>query len=64
MKIPFEENEYKIHKKLFDNDIFILENLKNLKKLLYTEELQLFAQPLKIEGEASLVRAIAGFKGY
>ena len=59
-----DKGEYEIHKKLFENDIFILENLKNLKKLLYTEELQLFAQPLKIEVEASLVRAIAGFKGY
>lgn len=59
-----DRGEFNIHKKLFENDIFILENLTNLNELLYGEELQVFAQPLKIKGEASLVRAIAVYKGY
>lgn len=63
--MPSPDNgEFKIHKKLFENDIFILENLTNLNKLLYSEEIQIFAQPLKIQGEASLVRAIAVYNGY
>lgn len=59
-----DSGEFNIHKKLFENDIFILENLTNLNKLLYSEEIQIFAQPLKIQGEASLVRAIAVYNGY
>lgn len=58
-RAPFD-----VHKKFFENDIFILENLTNLNKLLYNEDIQVFAQPLKIQGEASLVRAIALFQGY
>ena len=65
MDMPSPDNgEFDIHKKLFENEIFILENLTNLNKLLYNEEIQIFAQPLKIQGEASLVRAIAVYKGY
>ena len=65
MDMPSPDNgEFEIHKKLFENEIFILENLTNLNKLLYNEEIQIFAQPLKIQGEASLVRAIAVYKGY
>lgn len=65
MDMPSPDNhEYNIHKKLFENEIFILENLTNLNKLLYNEEIQVFAQPLKVQGEASLVRAIAVYKGY
>ena len=63
-EISNDNHEYNIHKKLFENEIFILENLTNLNKLLYNEEIQVFAQPLKIQGEASLVRAIAVYKGY
>ena len=59
-----DRDKYEIHKKLCENEIFILENLTNLNKLLYNEGLQIFAQPLKIEAEASLVRAIAVYNGY
>lgn len=59
-----DRGTFDIHKKLFENDIFILENLTNLNKLLYNEDIQIFAQPLKIEGEASLVRAVALYQGY
>lgn len=59
-----DKNPYNVHKKLLENDIFVLENLTNLKELLYNEGIQIFAQPLKIQGEGSLVRAIALYQGY
>lgn len=63
--MPSPDNEpYNIHKKFFENDIFILENLTNLKTLLYNENIKLFAQPLNIKAEGSLVRAIASYEGY
>lgn len=53
-RIPFY-----VHKKLLENDIYILENLTNLKSLLNIHKFEVFAIPLKIEAEASLVRAFA-----
>ena len=65
MDSPSPDKEpYEIHKILFQNGVFILENLTNLSKLLYVEEFEVFAQPLKINAEASLVRAFAQYKGY
>ena len=55
---------YIVHKKLLANDIFILENLKDLSELLYVEDLMVYAQPLKLEAEGSPVRAFACYKGY
>ena len=48
-----------IHKTLLGNNIFIIENLCNLKKLLPYSEVEIIAMPLKIKAEASLVRAVA-----
>lgn len=59
-----DRESFSIHKILLGNNICILENLTNLSKLLYVEGLQVFAQPLKIKAEASLVRAIAIYQGY
>ena len=44
---------------LLKNEIFILENLCNIKKLLNVKEFNIVAFPLKIEAEGSLVRAVA-----
>lgn len=55
-KYPFE-----IHKILFENDIFIIENLTNLEKLVDIDEFQVIAFPLKIKAEASLVRVVAQY---
>lgn len=63
MPSPDRDN-YEIHNILLENDIFLLENLTNLNKLLYNEDIQLFAQPLKVQSEASLVRAVAIYQGY
>ncbi len=53
-KFPFEE-----HIKLFRNNIIILENLTNLESLLTIERFDIFAFPLKIQAEGSIVRAVA-----
>jgi kynurenine formamidase len=50
---------YQIHKLLFENDIYILENLRNLDKLLGFKSFELLVFPLKIRAEAAPVRAAA-----
>lgn len=52
---------FKIHKALLGKDIFIMENLTNLDKLLTVSKFEVIALPLKIEAEASIVRAIARY---
>lgn len=47
------------HKALLSKDIFILENLTNLKKLSDIKNFEVYAFPLKITAEASQVRAMA-----
>jgi len=46
------------HKKLIGNDIFILENLTGLQSLIGAEKFEVMAPPLKINAEASFVRAV------
>lgn len=53
-KYPFT-----IHKKLFENNILIMENLTNLSELLRIDHFDIIAFPLKIKAEASMVRAVA-----
>ncbi|WP_088839053.1 cyclase family protein [Listeria sp. ILCC792] len=48
-----------VHQTLLAAGIFILENLTNLHALLSAPEVELHAVPLKIEAEASIVRAYA-----
>ncbi|MBC5626225.1 cyclase family protein [Clostridium sp. NSJ-49] len=59
-----DRSPYEVHSIFLNNNIFILENLTNLEKLIYEENFSVFAQPLKIKAEGSLVRAIAVFQGY
>lgn len=49
---------YHIHKTLLSNNIFIIENLCNLEKLLPYSEIEIIAIPLKIKAEASPVRVV------
>ncbi len=51
---PFE-----IHKTLLKNNIFIMENVANLSAIPENTGFEIFAFPLKIRAEASLVRVIA-----
>ena len=53
-KYPFE-----IHKKMFKNNILIIENLTNLSELVHINNFNIIAFPLKIKAEASMVRVIA-----
>lgn len=54
-----DQKPFKIHNKLFANDIFILENLCNLEKLLGLESFRLLVFPLKVRAEAAPVRVAA-----
>ena len=49
---------YFIHKKLLENGIMIIENLRNLTELI-NHEFEIFAFPLNIKSDSSLVRAVA-----
>lgn len=49
---------YLIHKKFLENEIIILENMRNLNKLI-NKNFELYAFPLNINSDSSLVRAVA-----
>ena len=49
---------FTLHKELLANDIFLLENLTNLDKLIGAVEIEVISFPLKISAEASPVRAV------
>ena len=53
-----DHSPFILHKKLLQNNIFILENLTNLQRLIGLENFEVLALPLKIRAEASLVRAV------
>lgn len=53
-KYPFE-----IHKLLFENKIYVIENLTNLDKLLGVENFEVIAFPLKIKADSSIARVVA-----
>lgn len=62
MDMPKPDNyPFEIHKLLLNNNIFIMENLTNLEKLLNISSFEVLAFPLKIRAEASIVRAVARF---
>lgn len=48
-----------IHKILLTNNILILENLTNLSQLLHETNFEVFAFPVKIEADSSMVRVVA-----
>ena len=54
-----DKEPFNIHKKLLKNNINIIENLTNLEELICIDEFEVFAVPLRIKAEASLVRAFA-----
>ncbi|HRS20886.1 MAG TPA: cyclase family protein [Clostridia bacterium] len=53
-RYPFE-----IHKLFFTNNIYILENLTNLDKLLNAGKIEVMAFPLRIRADSSITRAVA-----
>lgn len=54
-----DQSPFRIHHKLFENNIFILENLCNLEKLPELEAFKLFIFPLKVRAEAAPCRVAA-----
>jgi len=54
-----DRSPFKVHQKLFENDIFILENLCNLEKLLGLKSFKFLVFPLKVRAEAAPCRAAA-----
>jgi len=54
-----DHEPYPLHKILLENNILILENLTNLNLLLSEPQFEIFAFPLKIKADSSLVRAFA-----
>ena len=51
-----DQYPFKVHHKLLENDILIIENLRNLKKLEGVKRFEVMAFPLNIRAEASLTR--------
>ncbi|MDQ8739083.1 cyclase family protein [Paenibacillus sp. LHD-38] len=51
---PFES-----HKSLFRNQIFIIENLNNVNRLLGVKAFEIIALPLRIQADSSMARVIA-----
>ncbi|WP_290767371.1 cyclase family protein [Halanaerobium sp.] len=54
-----DRSPFKIHHKLFNNNIFILENLCNLDKLSEVKTFKLIIFPLKVRAEAAPCRVAA-----
>ena len=54
-----DRSPFKIHQKLFNNNIFILENLCNLDQLPEFKSFKFFLFPLKVRAEAAPCRAAA-----
>lgn len=54
-----DQYPFKVHHKLLENDILIIENLRNLKKLEGVKRFEVMAFPLNIRAEASLTRVVA-----
>lgn len=57
-----DKDPFDIHKRLFANQIFIIENLKNVKRLLDVDAFEIIALPLHIRADSSVARVIARVK--
>ena len=57
-----DHEPYPIHDILFKSNVLILENLTNLDQLLHETSFEVFAFPLKIEADSSIVRVVARVK--
>ena len=53
---------FQIHKTLFAEGIFIIENLRNLHQLESVVRFEVIALPLKIKAEASVLRVVARYE--
>jgi kynurenine formamidase len=57
--LPSPDNEpYPVHRLLLENEIMIIENLKNLENLI-NKEFKIFAFPLNVKSDSSISRVVA-----
>lgn len=54
-----DHSPFEFHKSLFRNHIYIIENLKNVKRLLGVKAFEIIALPLRIQADSSVARVIA-----
>lgn len=54
-----DHHPYPIHDILFKSNILILENLTKVHHLLHATNFEIYAFPLKVEADSSIVRAVA-----
>jgi len=54
-----DHEPYPIHDILFKSNVLIIENLTNLGPLLRATNFEVFAFPLKIKADSSIVRVVA-----
>mgnify|MGYP001479950097 CR=1 FL=1 len=54
-----DEYPFPVHKLLLENNVYILENLANLDKLLNLPAFEVIAFPLKIRADSSIARVVA-----
>ena len=60
MDIPSPDRyPFEIHKLLFKNKIYVMENLTNLEQLLNVDRFEVIAFPLKIRADSSITRVVA-----
>jgi kynurenine formamidase len=56
-----DKSPFSFHRIFLNENRFLIENLTNLDKLVNTESVEFMAFPLKIQAEASLIRAVARY---
>lgn len=60
MDIPSpDRHPFTVHQALFDNNVYIIENLTNLDRLLEAEHFEIMAFPLKVRADSSMARVVA-----
>jgi kynurenine formamidase len=60
MDIPSPDRyPFEIHKLLFKNNIYVMENLTNINQLLNVDKFEVIAFPLKLKADSSMTRAVA-----
>jgi len=57
-----DRKPFNFHKHFLNGNRFLVENLQGLDQLIGIEEIEFMAFPLKIQAEASLIRAVARYR--
>ncbi|WP_028551212.1 cyclase family protein [Paenibacillus sp. UNC451MF] len=54
-----DQYPFEVHKRLFHNEILIIENLTNVEQLLQVPSFEIIALPLNIKADSSMARVVA-----